>query len=975
MLFWGNIVLNCLLLSVVEKLGEFDWFFRTSLVLALVTWWLVRRAPLPPEEPALAGKNSKDKANAWLIAGVFSTLGLLFLANLRIAYVYLPNNYDSLTYHLPRVMYYLGHNTLAQFETADIRQVYFSFNYNLLQLACFGYGAPFQSINFLNVASWVVTGFGVYRVSRLSGCSFNGSLIATWLTLTSTGVLAQATATTLDLPTIASLLASFVFALRWIQSRRTADAVLAGLAAGISAGAKLTVVFFGPAVVFLIVAFWYQHWRRGENRIFFAGVRAWITPALIAILLSIPFIIYNLVATGHWMTDKLDFTMNKPFSFMGFLQTSKAYLFQLFFEPTGRFTFDLDVIGQLNDWFSRTFFSNWNEAHAYSGFYVIPPDLNEDHVWYGFAGPFFLICGLICLWKDRRLNGPVAWFALLSIAWFITYFAMNKWSLYIQRYFLPAVVLLAPSVAVIWDRNKPDSRWVAALRRGCFFLVAVTALWFSFHYLAKNHNRPFSLPYSDFQPPQIFPKIPATLQQRLASYKDINIITEGTNERAFLLMMSGGNQRFTSSQQVAPKKYNVFSYWSFTRNNIYSNIAHIASHTIVRMPTKQTAGVEFLGTIGEGVHAFDYVGLAPNAGASTSSSENRNVVVIVHYGPTDPDRFIDCTLRVDGLNPRDNARIEIDAELMEGRSQRLMTQTSSGTVKFSLREPFKRLSIQIFDIQTGRRVAFGDLPFAVKPSEVDILAPVSANTLFRTELIATGTARGLLLNGLADVEGPYSQWELPMFRWAKQPAVRIELPRNPKLKRLKLSFDMRLQLREEGHLGVYHNGNLVRDVWLKGSKVWHSEAIDVVPSAEENVFELIDLPNDQEPDWLAYLDQYPDVKAAVASQQNQAPEAGAKSHYESHGRTEGRVITMKKRAGATMPDWAAYLKQNPDVQGYAASQIGVAPEESARWHYENHGKAENRPLPMRENPTPNAPPPDSLYYVYRSLQVEGFSTP
>ena len=127
------------------------------------------------------------------------------------------------------------------------------------------------------------------------------------------------------------------------------------------------------------------------------------------------------------------------------------------------------------------------------------------------------------------------------------------------------------------------------------------------------------------------------------------------------------------------------------------------------------------------------------------------------------------------------------------------------------------------------------------------------------------------------------------------------------------------------------------------------------------------------PDWETYLNTYPDVKSYVLSQ-GQDPAEGAKLHYESHGRAENRVLTMKKRTKDQLPDWAAYLAQNPDVKAYAATQ-SQPPEESARWHYENHGKAEGRVLPMRDNPTPNAPPPDSLYFIYRSLQVEGFSTP
>lgn len=966
MLYWGNIVLLCLLLAQIGKLGDEAWFFRGSLLLGLATLGLARRLiPSIPAPPALAAVPG-DKRSTLLILTVFGTLGLMLLANLRMAAAYPPNNYDSLCYHLPRVLYYLGHNSLAHFETADIRQVYFPFNFNLLQLACFIYSPPPQVINFLNVIVWMVAGLGVYRVSRLCGNSFNSSLAATWLALTATEVLAQATSTTLDLPTSAALLSAVMFALRWRQSPRVADALLAGLGAGLAAGTKLTVVFFGPTVVLLLLTFWYQHWRRAETRVFFSETRAWTGPAVLALFLSVPFIIYNLAATGRWMTNQLDFTLNKPFSFACVWQTAKTYLFQLFFEPVGRFSYDLPLIGRLNAWFHQTFFSGWNPAHAYSDFYIIPPDLNEDHVWYGFAGPLFLGCALICLWRDRRLRGPIGWLALLGLGWFATYFAMNKWSLYIQRYFLPTLMLMGPCAAAVWDSNRSGTGLRTRINRCAFYLVAATSLWFSVVYLAENRNRPFSFPYTEFTPPVILPDVPPLLRERLAGQSRINIISDGTNERIYLLMNLGRHQRFTSSQQVDPGKYNVLSFWGFTRNNIYSNIAHIASHTMVAIPDKRTAGVEFLGTVGTGVNAFDYVGLVPHANETKAGAGNKNIAVLVRYRPSEPDRFMACSLRVTGLNPADDARVEINAEMTDGTTVPLMAQDHSGEIKFGLAKPFKRLSIQVVDRATGRKIGYGDLPYTTKPSEADIEPPLSATTLFSSELITTRPVRNLSVNGLADPEGPYAKWDLPLFRWAKQPTVRIEVPANPRLTRLRLSFDVRLQIRDEGRLSVLHNGRFVQAFPLRGRTDWLHAVLEFTPTPGENVIELRDDP--ETPDWLAYLEQNPDVKAALLAG-GQPLEAGAKDHYEKHGVNEHRRLPMKPNAGV-IPDWLAYLELYPDVKAYVVAQ-GQALEEGARLHYETYGRSEHRTLPRK--PAATATPPDSQYFVYRSLVVEGMS--
>src|SRR4051812_46072480 len=52
MLAWGNLVFTSLLLASLHHLGGPAWFFRSSLAIALVTWWLVRRInpePVPVE--------------------------------------------------------------------------------------------------------------------------------------------------------------------------------------------------------------------------------------------------------------------------------------------------------------------------------------------------------------------------------------------------------------------------------------------------------------------------------------------------------------------------------------------------------------------------------------------------------------------------------------------------------------------------------------------------------------------------------------------------------------------------------------------------------------------------------------------------------------------------------------------------------------------------------------------------------------
>ncbi len=912
-LAWTNVVVTGLALSFLSRLGHADWFLRSSVGLAVVTALAVRRLVAPPAD-APEAMPPDDPLNQPLAAA----LGLSFLALLGastwVAASYAPNNYDSLTYHLSRVMFYLGQDSLAHFDTTNARQVYFPFNFNLLQAAVLIYSPPAPAVNFLNLLTWLVSGVAIFRLTRACGCRLNAALLATWLALTSTQVLAQATATTNDLPTAAAVLATLVFVLRWTRTASRRDAVLAGAALGLTLGTKLTVVFFFPVAGLLALL---GGWRHRSTLL----PRAWpdlALAAVVAVVLAAPFAVYNLAAKGQWMTHEYDFTRNQPFSFACSVQTGAAYLLQLFIEPLHRFSFDFGVTAELNTWAARTFFPHWNEAYAFSPLYIFPPDLNEDHVWYGFAGPLLLLGALVCVWRDRRLLTPAAWLAVLGLGWLAVYFALNKWSLYNQRYFVPAILLLAPALGVTLDRGWSPRGFVRSAAGLLTGLVALTSLWFAANYLGYNSNRPLMPLITAAPGQQVVPGLPPALEQELAAQSRLNFQSDGSNERIYLLMNLARHQRISSHRRVDPDSYNVFSHWSYTRDAVFSNITNGACHTLVAFPGKPTAGVRYLGTIGDDVDANDYYGLPAQPGTKPADDVNRNLLVSLYYRRNEPDRFANTTVRLSGLNAEDHTVARLVAELPGGGTLPLATFNATGEARFSLTQPFTAITLLLVQADTGRELARGSLPVRVKQRAVTSDQPTSRSSLFVTELILPSQSRALPQDGLAEFEGPYFKWDLPLFRWAKKPTVRITVPANPQLKRIRVSISVRLHVRDHAQLALVHNGRTVQEFRLDGQSNWHDIAFDLVAAPGANVIELADIPDNAAPDWKAYLDQNPDVKAFLESQ-------------------------------------------------HASMELG------AQNHYETKGRFEHRPLPKSRSPLP--PAGQGFFYIYRSLRLEGFSTP
>jgi hypothetical protein len=910
LLFWGNIVVTSLLLASLHKLGHSPWFFRASVLLALAMWLALRRV-VP--EPALVATGGKF--NRWLVTFFVLTLVPLGYISLRIACTYEPNNYDSLTYHLPRAMFYLGQNTLLHFDTGNARQIYFPFNYNLLQLFALIYSPPLQCINFLNLAAWAAAGLAVYRLGRLCALGPNVSLIACWLAVTSTQILAQGTATTNDLPTGTGLLCALVFALRWRADRRRRDALLGGLAAGLTLGTKLTVIFFAPAAGLILLGLVWQHWRRGEGPAVFRAVRAWLLPGLVALSLAAPFALINLAEKGEWINHTYDYTRNLPFTLACSLQTAEGYLVQLFLEPLHRFTVDPKFTEHLNAWGQSFFFPHWNEAYAFSPLYLFPPDLNEDHVWYGFTGPVILLCAIFCLIRFRRRDPALVWLATLGLGWFATYFLLNKWSLYNHRYFVPALLVMSPGVAAAIETGW-DSPRVRRLTQWFFAALALSAIWLAGLYLFKNTSRPYAPLWAGRPAPRALPLLPPLFAARLSGQPKVNFDSTDGNERAFLFMTFGRNQRFTAFDQTQPKAYNVFSEWGFPRKVAYSNIEQRSSYTTLSIPGKRTAGVEYLGTLGAGEEALDYYGLVPHSDLIPAGSNDRNVLVVFYYQPRDPGRYANLRLKVAGLNAPDDSRLVVGVDYADNTSAVLATFSANGEAHASVTKPFRRFTITALRQDNGEKMGAIDLPYLYRDLPPEMEAPDDPKLLFADELITLRPQPHILTTGLTPAEGPYPQADLPLFRWAKSPVVRLEIPKTEQLARLEVTFSIQLQARNRGHLDVVFNGDLVGDFPLQGRTEWSTQTLSFTPGPGRNILEFRNVIVDTGPDWLDYLERYPDVKNYVLSQ-HVPLEQGAKAHYEAFGVHENRTLHFKRRLETLDgPNPLYYLFRNLRIDGY-----------------------------------------------------------
>ncbi|WP_091100949.1 hypothetical protein [Micromonospora citrea] len=218
-------------------------------------------APAPDADPPGAGAARRPRwsarlADAWRTAGrserlLAGTVGGLLLVELLIAVLAEPNNFDSQTYHLPKVEHWVAQGHLDFWPTAIHRQVTIppGAEYLLLHLRLFTGGDALH-----HLVQWAA-GVGVLlaatRIAAQLGGSRRAQLLTAFVLATTPMVALQATSTQTDLVCAAWVACAATLALDGLR-RRTGIGTMLGLGAatGLTAVTKTNgLMAVGPLLV------------------------------------------------------------------------------------------------------------------------------------------------------------------------------------------------------------------------------------------------------------------------------------------------------------------------------------------------------------------------------------------------------------------------------------------------------------------------------------------------------------------------------------------------------------------------------------------------------------------------------------------------------------------------------------------------------------------------------------------------------
>ena len=475
---YGSIALIGNLGHFLSLLGNRFYFLLSQFILLLVVitiWTKVGR-------PNLIGpfKNFRCLIRSFELKKFFKqypdltlmllgvTIGYILLA--YIGYQVPPNNNDSISTHLPRVIYWIQHGNFAPWETARIFQLMYPVNSGLQFLWSILLSNSDHWVGLVQWSAAIAGSLSIYGIAGLMGAKFAWRLFPGLIFLTLPSVVMQSTTTQNDLIAAGLFGIFFYFLLKMFKNNAINNLFCAAFTMGLLIGTKQTILYLLPGLGLLFLIYWlYFKSIKLKEILLFSG----ITMTTFLIIGSVIFFI-NWDYFGHPLGGKevvnssIQATKSIQSSVSQIGMNSIRFLYQMV-DPTGlssplwRWGIKLRTIigGELfrflNIPIEADIFNTWPHKFSLSKTYLF----QEDESWFGILGffiliPTFIIQTIVGFKNKEPIRISIF---VLSITFMIFLTLLRPgWDPYQGRYFLP-IVLICSALSYTWFSTR-FLRWI-----------------------------------------------------------------------------------------------------------------------------------------------------------------------------------------------------------------------------------------------------------------------------------------------------------------------------------------------------------------------------------------------------------------------------------------------------------------------------------------------------------------------------------
>jgi 4-amino-4-deoxy-L-arabinose transferase-like glycosyltransferase len=469
---WTVLFFGVLVVLSTEILGLFNLLNRTSI---LILWSCIIGISLINffiyVESVSVDQYKKNKPQNLTLFLELSLL-LILLITIFVAIMYPPNTWDSMTYHMPRVMHWIQNQNVDFYETSNIRQLImppFS-EYVILHLQLLTKGDYLA-----NLVQWFSMFSSLIVVSLITkefGGSKNAQLLSAFICATIPMGILQSSSTQTDF--VASLWIVMVayFLIKYLNTNNFK--YILGFAVALSLGIltkATTYIFAFPFCVWLFL------YIVKKNRTHFFGLL--ILPAIILLLnfghFSRNYDLYENLLGTH--TENTQIT-NEKFNFPVTVSNVTRNLSLNFAVPS--ITVNEKTTDIVIKILERFDLSVNKSVNTYGGEFYIPFSFYES------TAPnsihlFILILVIFLLLLTRKLTRLSCFYLLSIVAGFLLFSIILKWQPYGNRLMLPLFVLLSSFLG--FSFVKLESKILS-------FFFMFLLLIYAMPYLFMNKSRP-----------------------------------------------------------------------------------------------------------------------------------------------------------------------------------------------------------------------------------------------------------------------------------------------------------------------------------------------------------------------------------------------------------------------------------------------------------------------------------------------------
>ena len=467
--FLGAAVCYGLLLTAATELLS---LFSGITYLSLASFWgsvtALALGSLIPKRARLKMQGTRIEAPEILIG-----IAVVLAATLLIAIVSAPNNWDSMTYHMARVVHWIQNGSVAHYPTHITRQLYLApwAEYAIMHLQILGDGDRFA-----NLVQWFAmcgSIIGTSLIAREFGASGRIQALAALLTATIPMGILQASSTQNDYAVAFWLVCFVYFGMLLVRTPALFTALACGGSLGLAILTKGTAYLFAfPFLVWLLVA----GLKTSRHRLF----KFIVVAGVVAISLNAGHYWRNYALWGNPLATDEDKIANEHITFDATLSnltrniasnTWTPYLSVSLQQFQGvKLVHDLlrididDPATSLGDTFAPALTSQ-DEDYAGNGLHLLL---------------LLAAIGALAL-RRKSLPRPLPMYALSLAGGFLLFCMLLKWQPWGTRLQLPLFVLASPLAALALPLG--NRRWAVAALSAVMLLCSIP-------WLLGNQTRP-----------------------------------------------------------------------------------------------------------------------------------------------------------------------------------------------------------------------------------------------------------------------------------------------------------------------------------------------------------------------------------------------------------------------------------------------------------------------------------------------------